>query len=186
MKTILAALSLFIALITPLHTFAQEAGKSGKAQSLLGTMTWTGSVPVAADGSGVMLQSAAREEPRYQSKESFTPPFTLTVRFAPIARETRFYYGNGLFIFGWDNDPTQTRVHSPLTHSPKAFPNRAPKPGKEIEFVMKVGAKRMTASLGGAQFYTETGDFSKLGSPIEIGPCFGNKVKIVSLSISKE
>jgi hypothetical protein len=182
-RAIRAALCLFTLSVIPAHTFAQA---TGKGQSLLETMTWNGSIPVIRDGAGLMLQSAPREEPRFQSKESFAPPFTLTVRFIPNQRETRLYYGAGMFIFGWDNEPPQLRVHSPLTHSPKPFPNKAPKPGKQTEFVMKIGAKRMTASIGGAQFYSETGDFTKINpTPIEIGPCFGNKVTVVSMTVTK-
>lgn len=157
--------------------------KSNNSRSLLDEMDWKGLIPLDKDGAAFVLKSNKTESPKLKTRASFTPPFTITVRFIPSSIETRIYWGNGQFIFGWENMPKQIRIHSPLTFDFTPFNGQAPKAGKECVVEAVFDTNKLTISINGRKFYTEKADFKSLNTPIAIGPVSGNSLKLISFDI---
>ena len=147
------------------------------------TMRWNGLNAIEKTQDGLLLKSNPSEFPKLMSKAIYKPPFKLEVRFIPEDFETRIFFAEGQFIFGWNNDQSQVRIHSPLTFEPQAIKGNAPRSGKEYVVQAEFGLRKLTIKVNGRLIYTETADFSGLEGPISVGPNFGNKTTLTTFNV---
>lgn len=96
----------------------------------------------------------------------------------------RMHFHRGEFIFNWECNARELRVHDPATAQPHGLPDKGFISTNEWhEIVWEIGLRRMRVIVDGETRYDGTGDYSDIEAAPWVGPCFGSKVVVRELTI---
>jgi hypothetical protein len=89
--------------------------RQGVLGNILSSMLPVDDVRVADEPEGFSLTPGSATSPQLRFPESIRPPFVIRTRAKTDSVNLRLYYGAGIIIFNWEDNPGELRVHDPKT-----------------------------------------------------------------------
>ena len=145
-------------------------------------------VDVSESDDGLVLHSNGNTRDSLHTAHPVRPPFVFRAVVKSDGADLRFYYGLGLVIFNWADNPNELRVHDFATSAIVGYPGQgALSPTEWHEIVFDVRTNGMKISVDGAPRYDEYGFYRNLNSTPGFAPCPGEvTIKSVVVEESEE
>jgi hypothetical protein len=142
-------------------------------RNILKTMVPANKLKVVTTPEGLVLSGAEGRE-FLQAARSIRPPFVFRATVKTAEADVRFYYGLGLVILNWYDNPSELRFHDFATSAIGGARRKGSlEPNVFHELVFHVQTNSLTVSVDGEVRFEGEGFYRNLNSAPGIGPASG-------------
>lgn len=137
---------------------------------------------------GARLSGASRNHMNAVAITSqvFKAPFTVKTVAKTDSTNLRLYWHLGEIILNWECSVRQLRVHDPGTGRQRGIEDAGfitVDQWHEVVWEIKPGSMRLL--VDGQLRYESEGEYTTIGAPLAIGPCFGSTVTVKSFVVEQ-
>jgi hypothetical protein len=158
---------------SPLPEPIQQPPVSPPDRSVLKAMIPVNKLNVVNTADGLVLSGSEGRE-FLQAPRSIRPPFVFRAIVKTSEADVRFYYGLGLVILNWYDNPSELRFHDFATSAISgALRKGRLEPNVFHELVFDVQTNSLTVSVDGEVRFEGQGFYRNLNTAPGIGPAFG-------------
>lgn len=153
-------------------------------RNILKAMTPVNKLKIVESPDGLVLTETDSRQ-FLQAPRSMRPPFVFRATVKTGEADVRFFYGLGLVILNWTDNPIELRVHDFATSAVAGFKRKgALEPNVWHELVFDVQTNGLTVSVDGDVRYEGQGFYRNLNSAPGLGPS-GGEITVKSIIIEE-